>query len=269
MISTPPWRLGLPPQLAVFFFLFFNLNRYSEPVNKISEFFLLFFFCTFVFMNAPAADDFRIVIDPGHGGADLGATRDSFVESKIVLQISKLLKQELENLNIKDVYLTREKDESLSLKERVAKANQIGADLFVSLHANTSSQPLWTGMEFYFNANSRPVNEATPLKPTNNEVVSQIQKDFRFYEKTERSLELSKSVQMLAESTEQKSIIKRAPFYVIENTEMPSVLIELGFISNRREAQKLTESSYQKELAKLIAKALLSYKEKSDKDGAL
>jgi N-acetylmuramoyl-L-alanine amidase len=50
---------------------------------------------------------------------------------------------------------------------------------------------------------------------------------------------------------------------------MPSVLIELGFISNRREAQKLTESSYQKELAKLIAKALLSYKEKSDKDGAL
>jgi N-acetylmuramoyl-L-alanine amidase len=210
--------------------------------------------------------DFRIVIDPGHGGNDLGAVRDSFVESKIVLQIAKLLKSEIENLNVHDVYLTREKDEPLSLKDRVSKANEIGADLFVSLHANTSSQPLWSGMEFYFNANSRHVAEPAPLKPTNNEVVAQIQKDFKLYEKTEKSLELSKVVQILAESTEQKSIIKRAPFYVIENTEMPSILIELGFISNRREAQKLTEAAYQKELAKLIAKALLSYKEKSDKE---
>lgn len=216
-----------------------------------------------------AIQDFRIVIDPGHGGSDYGAVRDSFKESKIVLELAKQLKDALEQLHVKDVHLTREKDESLSLKDRVAKANQMGADLFISLHANTSSQALWTGMEFYFNANSRPATESVPLKPTNNEVVAQIQKDFKFYEKTEKSLVLSKSMQLFADSKEQKSIIKRAPFYVIENTEMPSILIEIGFISNRREAQKLIDPAYQKELAQLIAKALLSYKEKSDKDTAV
>lgn len=200
----------------------------------------------------------------------MGAVRDSFKESKIVLELAKHLKVALEELNVKDVHLTRDSDMTLSLKDRVDKANQIGADLFISLHANTSSQPLWDGMEFYFNANSRPAAEPIPLRPTNNEVVSQIQKDFRFYEKTEKSLALSKSMQMLAGSREQKSIIKRAPFYVIENTEMPSILIEIGFISNRREAKKLVDPVYQKDLAQLIAKALLnyqlSYKEKSDKE---
>jgi len=218
----------------------------------------------------PAQRNFRVVIDPGHGGSDFGAVRDSFKESKIVLELAKQLKTSLEELNVKDVHLTRDSDQSLSLKDRVSKANEIGADLFISLHANTSSQPLWAGMEFYFNANSRPVNEPAPLKPTNNEVVSQIQKDFRYYEKTEKSLVLSKSMQLLlADSREQKSIIKRAPFYVIENTQMPSILIEIGFISNRREAQKLIDPVYQKELAQVIAKALVSYKEKSDKNSSL
>jgi N-acetylmuramoyl-L-alanine amidase len=209
---------------------------------------------------ASAEKKFRVVIDPGHGGSDFGAVRDSFKESKIVLELARHLKTSLEELNVKDVHLTRESDQTLSLKERVTKANEIGADLFISLHANTSSQPLWSGMEFYFNATSRPAAEAVPLKPTNNEVVSQIQKDFRHYEKTEKSLVLSKSMQLvLTDSREQKSIIKRAPFYVIENTQMPSILIEIGFISNRREAQKLIDPAYQKELAQLIAKALMNY----------
>ena len=251
-----------PPPLAVFFFLFLHLNRYPELVLK---YFLLIFVVPF-FSVAAATENFRVMIDPGHGGQDLGATRDSFVESKIVLQIAKHLKSALEELNVKDVLLTREADENISLKERVNKANQAGADLFISLHANTSSQATWSGMEFYFNANSRQVPEPAPLKPTNNEVVAQIQKDFKYYEKTEKSLVLSKSIQTLTNSTEQKSIIKRAPFYVIENTEMPSILIEMGFISNRREAQKLNDPTYQKEIAVLIAKALLSYKEKSDKN---
>lgn len=239
----------------------------------------VFFFFTLIFLNGFAgADNFRVVIDPGHGGSDFGAVRDSFKESRIVLELAKHLKTSLEELNVKDVHLTRESDQTLSLKDRVTMANQIGADLFISLHANTSSQPLWAGMEFYFNANSRAATEPVPLRPTNNEVVAQIQKDFQFYEKTEKSLALSKSMQFLAVPREQKSIIKRAPFYVIENTEMPSILIEIGFISNRREAQKLVDPVYQKDLAQLIAKALLhyqqlsyqvSYKEKSDKDSSV
>ena len=92
---------------------------------------------------------------------------------------------------------------------------------------------------------------------------------FSFYEKTEKSLLLTRTIQEFTGVSAQKSIIKRAPFYVIENTMMPSILVELGFISNRREAKKLTNPDYQNELAEQIAKAILDYKEKSDKPSPL
>ena len=209
---------------------------------------------------------FKIVIDPGHGGTDLGATRDSFIESKIVFEISMKVKEELIKQNLSEIYLTREQDVLIPLKDRIKIANDLQADLFISLHANTSTSPQLTGMEFYFNASSLAAQKNTTEKSlTNAQVIERIKNDFKHYEKTKQSLLLSKTVQARSQATVEKSVIKRAPYFVIENTDMPSILIELGFISNRREAKKLANPEYQTEVAKIIAEAILEYKEKSDK----
>ncbi len=214
---------------------------------------------------------FHIVLDPGHGGGDLGATRDTFIEAQIVLQIATRVKQQLDLQPGFKTTLTRAINTGLSLKNRVALANDLKADLFVSLHANTSNSEYVNGMEFYFNSpNSRlsetrmPGDDRGPTL-TNSDVIAKIKSDFQFYEKTEKSFMLTRAFREKSAETEQKSIIRRAPFYVIDHTSMPSILIELGFISNRREAKKLTSQTYQDELARLLTAAILKYKEKSDK----
>jgi N-acetylmuramoyl-L-alanine amidase len=218
-----------------------------------------------LFFALPLSAAFRVVLDPGHGGSDLGAIRDSFVESKIVLQIAQKIKSILEKHPGITVELTREKNQSVSLKDRVNFANSSGAELFVSLHANTSNSDSVTGMEFYFNSPKLPATPGTVQKnPDAHRVLEKIKNDFSHYRKTEKSLSLSQTI-FSKTSQNQKAVIRRAPFYVIENTSMPSVLIEVGFISNRRDAKKLTSEEYQNELAALIAQSIADYKEKSDK----
>lgn len=226
-----------------------------------------------------AEKSFHIVIDPGHGGQDFGAIRDSFVESKIVLQIAQKIKTLLDNQKNITATLTRTDSSGLSLKKRVLLAQNLKADLFVSLHANTSNSEAIQGMEFYFNSlNPKPLDDksnakesAVPYNPTPStlDVINKIKHDFQFYDKTEKSLLLTSTFKERSSAVDQKSIIKRAPFYVIDHTSMPSALIELGFISNRREAKKLTSEEHQNELAHLLSTALLEYKEKSDKLNAL
>ncbi len=228
---------------------------------------LLISFLLSISTTGQAAKSFRIVIDPGHGGHDLGAVRDSFIESRITLVMAKKLKEQLAVLKLSDTYLTREEDINVSLQDRVTQAEALQADLFISLHANTSTSKHWTGMEFYFNT-PKPVLKKTADSGnvTNNQVLAQIKEDFKNYAKSEESLLLTKTIQTeTTVSTNEKGIIKQAPFFVIENTAMPSVLIELGFLSNRREAKKLTNPEYQDEIAKRLAQAILQYKEKSDK----
>lgn len=231
---------------------------------------LFWYFLVLILIGNSAFADFHIVLDPGHGGNDMGATRDAFVEAKIVFQIATRVKQQLDLHPGFKTTLTRADDSGLSLKNRVVLANKLNADLFVSLHANTSNSEYVNGMEFYFNS-AAPVAAAeaktgdSPLPISNSEVIEKIKTDFRYYEKTEKSLILTRSFREKSMESDQKSIIRRAPFYVIDHTAMPSILIELGFISNRREAKKLTTQSYQDELARLLTSAILKYKEKSDK----
>ncbi len=217
---------------------------------------------------------YKIVIDPGHGGQDLGATRNSFVESKIVLDIAKKIKTQLEKEKNLSVLLTRNSNTTLSLENRVQMAQEFKADLFISLHANTSSIKSIQGMEFYFNsASPNKFAEIQNKIKTNTgaaelagaQIIEKIKSDFKFYDKTEKSLLLSRLLKNKSVEFEQKNIIKRAPFYVLDHSPMPSVLIELGFITNRQEARKLATSKYQNEIARLLSLAILEYKEKSDK----
>lgn len=233
-------------------------------------------------VNQPRLKTFRVVIDPGHGGSDLGTSRDSFVESHIVYQIAQKLNDKLNfeksRLPLTQsellVHLTRQQNQGLSLPERVKIANQLHADLFVSLHANSSSSQLVNGMEFYFGSDIKPrvtVLDSTKKKLQSDDsledaqdVVEKIKQELVQFGKIKRSLEFTKATQK--QTIDHKSVIRRAPFYVIENTTMPAVLIEVGFISNRREAKKLVSEDYQNEIAQVLTQAILEYKEKSDKN---
>ena len=205
------------------------------------------------------------MIDPGHGGADMGASRGSFIESKIVLEIAEKIKKIFDkpenNQGGIKIYLTRDSTEGLSLEKRVAYAQQLNADLFLSLHANSSSSTQVAGMEYYFGS---PQSTARALKTnskfssqTRDEIIDNIKNDLIHFGKTKQSLEFSKKIQDSAKRL--KSKIRRAPFYVIENTTMPAVLVEVGFISNQREARKLITPDYQEELAHALSNAIYDY----------
>ena len=270
--STPLWRLVPPPNWPSFFFSFLKKKDNLILMNFLNSLLCIFISNSIAFS---AENTFHIIIDPGHGGQDLGATRDSFIESKIVLQIAQKTKTLLDKQKNILTTLTRINNSGLSLKKRVQLAHDLKADLFVSLHANTSNSESVQGMEFYFNSpQSKPQNTdepALPVKgsPTTLDIINKIKSDFQFYDKTEKSLLLTTTFKEKSSEQEKKSIVKRAPFYVIDHTAMPAALIELGFISNRREAKKLASEEHQNEIAHMLSTALLEYKEKSDKLNSL
>ena len=230
----------------------------------------------FVFLLSVPAWSFTVVIDPGHGGVDGGANRGSFVESQIVFQIAEKIEAQLKKIPDIQVSLTRSKNRGISLSDRVQFAVDKKADLFLSLHANSSTSNQVSGMEYYFGVKTlAPVLLAEKNQPASahdsNTIVEAIKKDLVDFGKMKRSLELSQNIQTSWQqvNSENKQIstskIRRAPFYVIENTSMPSVLVEVGFISNQREARKLVSAEYQEELARALTDAIVNFKEKSDK----
>ncbi|MBC7466712.1 MAG: N-acetylmuramoyl-L-alanine amidase [Bdellovibrio sp.] len=234
-----------------------------------------------LFAFSPAVSRaFNLVIDPGHGGSDKGTFRGSFVESEIVLKIAQKLKADLEErAPAINIFVTRDRQSFIPLKDRVQIAHEKNADLFLSLHANSSTSAQVSGMEYYFSAQKNaPVflkSKNAETAQTQQAIVAAIQNDLIEFGKTKQSLDFSKKIQSVWTSSEfgqkqsRTSKIRRAPFYVIENTQMPSVLVEVGFISNQREAKKLVTEVYQNELAHALSEAVLTFagdfKEKSDK----
>lgn len=219
------------------------------------------------FITSMPAFAFKVVIDPGHGGIDSGAKRGSLKESDIVLNLGQKLAEELKKYPNIQVTLTRSTNFLVPLIDRVNVANNQNADLFLSLHANSSPSQSVMGMEFYFNGQARSPVLMKSQPNEKSSIVEKIKSDLIYFGKTNASLDFSKSMQnqVTDQFTNTRSVIRQAPFYVVENTDMPSVLIEVGFISNLREARKLITTEYQDELVKTLARSVLEYKEKSDK----
>ncbi|ADQ14318.1 N-acetylmuramoyl-L-alanine amidase [Halanaerobium hydrogeniformans] len=173
-----------------------------------------------------------IVVDAGHGGFDPGAIGRAGLEEKepalaISLKIAELLEAEGQN-----VLLTRDKDEFLSLQQRVRIANQSGADLFVSIHSNSTNNPEVGGVETYFNHNNTEYSR-------------------RFAEKIHDKL--SRNLGLVDRG------LKNDNFYVIRYTEMPSALVELGFLSNPEEEALLKTDEFRNKAANLIVDGVLDY----------
>jgi len=228
----------------------------------------------------------EIMIDPGHGGIDTGTAHLGVKEKELVLKVATYLKILLEDNPQFDVKMTRTTDQHVSLKERVHKAENAQADLFISLHANSNPDNRVRGTELYFQNSLPPDEESLVLADQENQMESAqdphhahtdspskksdvlaIVEDLHRQYRAKSSLKMT---QLLSDGWKQsenlaKASIKQAPFYVVSKTTMPSVLIEVGFLTHPEEAKKLTSPKYQQEIAQKIYKAVLEYKEMMDK----
>jgi N-acetylmuramoyl-L-alanine amidase len=215
----------------------------------------------------------RIVIDPGHGGRDTGTIgRGGLMEKDLTLELAKKLRQLLESELGVDVVLTREEDVFLSLEERTAIANQHQADLFVSIHANSSSARSTSGVETYFldfarNSAAREIaarENATSLGNVRD--LEDLIKRIARADKSAESRELAGIVQKKLFTGARKLLpathnrgVRSAPFVVLIGANMPSILAEVAFISNPRDESMLKKKESQEHFAKALFSGIEGY----------
>jgi N-acetylmuramoyl-L-alanine amidase len=216
----------------------------------------------------------RIVIDPGHGGKDYGAPGylKGVHEKKIVLAIAKKLAEKVKRDLGCEAILTREGDKYLTLEERTAIANTKQGDLFVSIHANASRNKRAFGIETYFlnlTTDDESITVAARENATSEKNISELQtilNDLLQNAKINESSRLATYVQKeLCQKMETKynriknKGVKRAPFYVLIGAQMPAILIETSFISNKTECKRLTDPKYQNTLCDGIVNGIRKY----------
>lgn len=214
-----------------------------------------------------------IVVDAGHGGRDPGAIGpDKVFEKDVTLDMANALAKRLrQSLGVK-VLLTRSDDRYIALRERTAYANRVGADLFISLHANASPKGRAYGLETYFlnlSKNNQAAEVAARENGTSLQDVSNLEAilfDLMANAKINESSRLAAEVQqaLVAGLRPHYSRIKdlgvrQGPFHVLLGATMPSVLVETAFISNRREEKRLASRAYQKRVADAIVKGVKNY----------
>ena len=223
-----------------------------------------------------------IVVDPGHGGRDPGAVGKKTFEKHLTLEVAKKLKAALENEfdDIK-VLLTRSTDTFVSLHDRTAFANGNNADLFISLHVNAIRNRTARGTEVYFLAPAT-TTEARDVAAFENSVVEAFEggleavkayDDLQFIladllqsEQLEESSDLAIRLQteLINKTKANDRGVKQADFFVLRGAAMPSVLLELGFISNEEEERKMMDAKYQNEQVAAIVNGIKSFKLKYD-----
>ncbi|MDD3814589.1 MAG: N-acetylmuramoyl-L-alanine amidase [Desulfocapsaceae bacterium] len=215
----------------------------------------------------------RIVLDPGHGGKDPGASAFGLKEKDLVLQVAKKLAAKLKKEMGYEVILTRNDDTFISLEERTAIANTNGADLFISLHLNAHPSAKVYGFETYYlnlSTDSEAIRVAALENATSTHQLSDLQtilSDIMKNSKIDESSRLAEKVQGALSSgltgrkyRQVKSLgVKQAPFYVLIGAEMPAILIEMAFLSNKTDAHQVKKGGYQDALAAEIVHGLQKY----------
>ncbi|HUX47046.1 MAG TPA: N-acetylmuramoyl-L-alanine amidase [Desulfosporosinus sp.] len=186
-----------------------------------------------------------VMLDPGHGGYDPGAiTNQGVYEKSINLQIAQKVKEMLGPSGI-EVFLTREEDidyvpdgvkgkttkKQIDLNRRIDMAKKADADVFVSLHVNATATGQVSGSETFYHYQS---------------------------ESGKRLAELIQQ-EMIKIPGMNRRIAKPGNFYIIKNTSMPAVIVEVGYLSNVKEQKKLQQSWYQEQLARAIAKGIANF----------
>lgn len=226
------------------------------------------------------AQNFKVVLDPGHGGRDFGAVRGNYVEKKIVLEVAQKVGDLLKKDKSINVIYTRKTDDFLELRERTEIANREKADIFVSIHANAHTTSSPQGTETFIMGMSKNASNLEIAKKENAVITLEdnYQTSYSGYDPSRpesligltliqeqfvtQSIELASKIQTrFTNDAERKNRgVKQAPFVVLYTAFMPSVLVELGFLSNSEEGAYLNSDEGKNEMARGIANAIIDYK---------
>jgi N-acetylmuramoyl-L-alanine amidase len=231
-------------------------------------------------LGLPAARPLRpvklVVIDPGHGGENTGATQGAVIEKEVNLDASLKLAASLRRRGF-SVVLTRTTDVFLTLEERAVMANQIGADLFICMHANAAANPLASGIEVYyptdvFHQNGRVIDDVARAQ----DIGTRELPDGPFTwdgdlgalvtpETLALNRDLGHALGLQIERAMTRDIettsrgVKPAGYEVLRWAACPAVLVEIGFLTNDADCEKLADPSYRERVAKAIAEAVSAY----------
>ena len=223
----------------------------------------------------------KIVVDAGHGGRDLGAQGlNSVSEKEICLKVSRMVRREIQRVQkLSDlpieVVLSRDGDDFVSLHDRVRFANEGGADLFVSIHANSSPVPKAHGFEVYFLSPEPTDEEASklarlenqaPTTPISAQVISILSDATTQYHVAESS----RLAETMFSAISRRIVssgrgVRQAPFTVLHGTNMPAVLIEMGYVTHSDESKNLTKDTYLKRVAGAISSGIIDFASKRRK----
>lgn len=233
-----------------------------------------------LFISWSFCSPLHVVVDAGHGGSDRGAVLNKMAESEITLSVALKLKKRLQNDPRFKVSLTRDSDSNVSLEERSDKAHHVNGDVLLSIHVNSSPDPRARGAEFYFQNQLPPDEESMYLASRENEQTTSNNEKARA--KTELNTiidDLKNNHRIWASSKLAKALIdqwdlskkarshsiRQAPFHMVSYVNIPSNLVELGFLSQPDEAARLVRADHQENMAQKLYKGLIEYKEIMDK----
>jgi len=215
-----------------------------------------------------------IILDAGHGGKDPGAIGPSGVQEKdIVLDITKKLRKILEHKGYK-VVMTRDKDEFITLKDRTVIASSVKADLFVSVHANAHDKKSVNGVEVYslrdldvFEKNEAQRQENHDVlfshlqMKKNDEELNHILSDMLYDYKQAESISLAANTSQKVSQFLDAKVLgqKSSHFFVLRNTLIPAVLVEVGYLTNPKEEKLLKTEAYRQKVAYAISRSIFDY----------
>jgi N-acetylmuramoyl-L-alanine amidase len=269
-----------PPRLVI---EFRNVNALPKPKLQGQQLFPSAPQIHFPDISPPSAEDkrlralvphLRIVLDAAHGGWDVGAMgQKGVLEKDLALEITQRLGQMLEQrLGIEVIY-TRADDTFVPLERRAVIANEVGADLFVSIHANYSSDSATRGVETFYTASSPStrVMEAEEREVGPTPELNMTPAELRA--KSDSSRRLAVSVQQALFSTVSGNIpgsrnrgVKAASFVVLTGTMMPAILAEVSFVSSPEDEANLRDPHYRQNLAEALYRGVARYSAQNSRD---
>lgn len=223
----------------------------------------------------------KVLIDPGHGGKDPGATRKgSAKEKELNLKVAKQVYDILRKEKNVEVKMTRNDDTFISLGERARMSGKYDSDIFVSIHTNAAKRSAASGFEVYFRSDKASDAEAAQTAALENEALQYegkttsgisfadlLLQSLATNENINQSSKLAAHIRLLASKNAantgikvfNNSAIKQANFYVLRGVKCPAVLVEMGYISNASDRKRLNNKNTQTHIAKIIAKGILTY----------
>lgn len=261
--------------------MFLLVMKRNLPFKQLKFFCIVFIISLSGLVGQETKEDFIVVLDAGHGGKDTGNRGNGYYEKYIALNITKMIGAKLQKQKGIKVIFTRKDDRFIPLKNRARIANQADADLFISIHCDAFTSPKAYGAgTFVLGLHRTKDNFRIAQKensvifleddyetnydgfdPNNPESVISLLLMQETYQG--QSIEAANTIQksFVSNLNRKDRTVKQAGFLVLRETYMPSVLVEVGFLTNKKEGQYLNSKRGQQEMAATISKAILNYKD--------